>query len=179
MKNFMITMIVFAGVTFAQPPRGPGQPGQQQPRVDEVKAYLGLTDSQIQGLEQLRRTEMDSLQQSRQDIAQKQQALQQQIRNGSTDAAALGRMLLDIENLRKQITQKQGSFHDQAVAILTAAQKTKLKTLEDAQKLGPEIHEATALNLLVPQEGANGGPGPGPRLGGPGPQRFHPPASQE
>lgn len=169
----MISALVFTVAAWAQAPRTPPAPA-------ELKAYLGLTDAQVQALQQIRQQEMDSLASTRDEIAQKQKSLRDQLQAGSTDAAALGRLLLDIQSLRKKIEDSQKTFRDQAVNQLTADQKTKLKALDDASKLEPTIRQAIGLNLLVPptptvaQGGAVFGPaGPG-RPGGFGPMGFGP-----
>ena len=164
-----VFMLAFAAGMFAQAPGGPAAP---PPKTDAVQAYLGLTDAQIQALQQLRQTEMQQVRPLRDQIAQKQKAIYDQLEAGSTDAPALGRLLVDIQSVRKQITQVEGNFQTQAINMLNAAEKTKLKALDDATK-GGTVPQAIALQLLTRPEGANGpgGPGrPGPRgLDGPPP----------
>jgi signal transduction protein with GAF and PtsI domain len=154
-----------AGAAWAQTP--------PTPPVDAVKTYLGLTDTQIQALQQIQRQEAEALRTIHEEMQQKHQALAQQLQGGSTDAAALGRLLLDIQNLRKRIEDAQKNSQAQALNQLTTDQKTKLKALEDAAKLREAIEQATGLNLLIPptpQPGAGpGGPGMGPGMG-PGPR---------
>lgn len=165
----ILSMLAVAASLFAQ--GGPGGfSAPQPPKPDAVKAYLGLTDAQIQALQQLRQTKGQAVQSLHEQVMQKERALHDQIQSGSTDAAALGRLLVDIQSLRKQIGQEESNFHDQAVNSLNATQKAKLKTLEDAVK-GGTIPQATALMLLNPADlGAFDGPGPGRRPGpfGPG-----------
>ena len=170
----IIALLAWAVAGFAQGPAGPGFPlGPPQPGTDLVKAFLTLTDSQIQGLQQLRTQTGDALQSIHQEIQQKQTTLQEQLSKGSTDAAALGKLLLDIEALRKRVTQTEETLHNQALGTLTAAQKAKLTALEDAVKLQPVIGQAAGLQLLTPPQLPMGGPGPrGPA--GRAPQRFGP-----
>jgi len=130
------------------------------PPVDQIQAYLALTDAQIQALEAIRTAESDQLAAYSEQIQRKQMALQEALQQGS-NAATVGQLLLDIEALRKQMNSLHAQFHGQAVSILTADQKSKLKTLEDAAKLLPAIEQAIGLYLLTPPEGA-AGPGPGP-----------------
>lgn len=179
----MIALVALAAAVFAQGPAGRAfLPGPAQPGTDELKAYLALTDSQIQGLQQLQQQAATALQSIHQEIQQKQSTLQEQLSKGSTDAAALGKLLLDIDSLKKRATQTEESFRNQALATLTAAQKTKLKTLEDAEKLQPAIGQAVGLQLLAPLQPPAGVPGLGPFGLGPGvparggaPRRFGPP----
>jgi Spy/CpxP family protein refolding chaperone len=152
---------------------GPGGP----PPIEELKTYLGLTDTQIQALQQLRRQEMEALQPVHQQMQEKQRTLREQIQAGSTDAAGLGRLLLEIEALRKSVGEIHKKFHEQAVNSLSADQKTKLNALAEAGKLQPTIGQATALGLLEPPQGPGAGPGFGMGFGPRGPGRGPGPAA--
>ena len=164
-RNTIVSAITSACLfsCFAQ---GPGA----APDLGDLKTYLTLTDSQVIALTTIHQQEMRAIQQAMQDLQAKQAALATLLKS-STDAAAIGRAMLDIENVRKKIDTTRSSFHDQAVNALTAPQKTKLNALGDAAKLQPAIHEAAMANLLPP-------PARGPRgFGGPGPlgRRMPPP----
>ncbi len=167
----LLTTLALATGLIAQAPVPPG-PGANPPPTDDAKAYLGLTDTQIQALGQLRQTMRQALQPMMDQISQQQEALQKQLEAGSTDAAALGRMLVGIQTIRKQIETAQTGFRAQAVNLLTAQQKAKLQTLQDASK-GGTIPQAAGLGLLSPPESEYGPGGPGPRgPGGVGPHPF-------
>ncbi|MCS6953451.1 MAG: Spy/CpxP family protein refolding chaperone [Bryobacterales bacterium] len=148
------------------------------PDFSELKTFLGLTDAQLTQLRDLRTQERQALRSVADQIAEKQGALRQALEAGSTDALRLGQLLVDIQNLRKQIEATNQTYRAQAVALLTADQKTKLAQLEAAAKLAPAIRQATALNLLDSSGGAPFGPGFGLRgLGrglGLGPLGFGP-----
>jgi len=149
------------GMAFAQ-----GQP--PQPSFTELKAYLGLTDSQIQTIQQTRQTVLQANAALRDQAAAKQDALRKLLDAGSTDAAAIGRLVLESEALHKQIRTSMTALQTQLVNALTADQKTKLKALEDAAKLAPSIQQANMLGLLQPPAD-RGAIGPGVRgAGGPG-----------
>ena len=165
-KHFTAVLALTAGCALAQPGSAP----QGEPRTPaELKAYLGLTDSQVTSLVQLRQTEMQQLQPLHQQVAAKHQAVAEALQKGGATAQQLGQLLLDADALVKQIQQKEAAFRDQAVALLNADQKKKLTALDEARKLQPAIGQAVGLNLLAPPEGVRGpGPGgPGP-MGGPG-----------
>jgi hypothetical protein len=148
----------------AQPGRGqiPGGPGVAvvQPTFSDLKAFLTLTDAQVQSLTQLRQQENTTIRAKSEEIRTKHEALRKLIESNTTDAAAVGRLMLDIEAARKSIHSEAERFQTQAVAVLNDAQKTRLKTLEDASKLQPAIRQAGALGLLNPPEGVGFGPGP-------------------
>jgi Spy/CpxP family protein refolding chaperone len=145
------------------------QTSQRTPPTDQVKTYLSLTDAQVQSLQAIQQQERSALSSVRQQLMQKEQSLAQQMRSGSADATALGNLLVDITNLRKQLTQNQGTYHTQAMAVLTADQQTKLQALQTAASLAPTIRQAEMLNLVTPPAGAAGGPGFGHRFGPGGP----------
>ncbi len=131
------------------------------PILEPIKSYLNLQDSQLQALQQLRQQQMQSIESALKELAAKQQSLREQLDRGSTDAAALGKLLLETEALRKRIRQTHESFRAQAVNLLTPEQRTKLTALEEALKLGPAAQTAAALGLLTPPEPAPGEPAPG------------------
>ena len=165
-RRILIVVTAFAASLLAQPPMALPGPGTMQPRTDAIKAYLSLTDSQIQSRQQLQTQERQALQTLLQQVRQKQDALQSLLQKGGADAATLGVLLLEIQNLRTTIASKESGLNGQAVNILTADQRTKLKTLQDLSQLLPAISEATGLHLLAPPQNANGDPiGRGPRFG--------------
>ena len=152
-----------------------------------VKSHLALTDSRMQNLRTVREQHLQATQASMEELHTKQKALRDQLNAGSTDAASLGRMLIDIEGARKRNETARQAFREQAVAALSADQKARLKTLEEARKLVPAIHEAEMMGFLDgggdgmlrdrpgPPFGAgrSGGPPPrGGRFGGGAEPRF-------
>lgn len=186
-KKLILSVFAFAAV-FAQPPgMGMGPRPGAGPAFTEIKAYLNLTDTQLDSIRNANRAAMEANRAAMDQIRQKRQALQTALAGGSTDAAAIGRAMLEIQALHKQVETNQTKAREQALSFLDAGQKTKLKALEDAEKLREEIGEAHALQLLAPpanaQQGPGHGPGPGhghgpggmggPRgPGGPGMNRF-------
>jgi Spy/CpxP family protein refolding chaperone len=154
----MLTIATLACGLYAQMPGRPGMRGGSPP-VDELKQYLALTDAQVQALQQIRQQQAQANQSTFQEMAQKRQALQTQIRAGSNDAAALGKLLIDIEALRKRVADSDDVYQAQSVAVLTADQKTRLNALVEARKLQPVIGQAASLGLLARPEGAGDGAG--------------------
>jgi Spy/CpxP family protein refolding chaperone len=183
MKRILLTLVVSSLALMAQP-RARSTPGT--PRTpDELKAFLGLSDSQVQSLTQLRQQQNEALRTKSQDMRTKHEALRNLLNSNTADAAAVGRLMLDIEATRKSVRTEAERFRTQAVAVLNDAQKAKLKTLEDAVQLQPAIRQAGALGLLTPPEGGERGQGRGPMMmrgndrgrfgpGGFTPQQFAP-----
>jgi Spy/CpxP family protein refolding chaperone len=149
----------------------PGPP--PEPSIDALKTYLNLTDSQVQGLQQIQQQERQTNRSTMQRIRQSQANLDGMMQKGGADAAAAGRLLVEIQDLQGSMSKAHESFSAQAANTLTADQKAKLKTLQDAMALMPAIHQASALGLLASPQGS-GGLGSarfrgGPRMHGPPP----------
>lgn len=156
MKQFRFLIPLVAAVSLAaQPaPRGGGWPGAA---LAEIKAYLSLTDAQVTSLEQLRQQQREAVRSDLEQIRVKQGELKAAVER--SDAAAAGRLLIEIEGIHKRLQQAHERYRAQATAMLNDAQKAKLKALEEAAKLMPLVGQAGALHLLPPPEGAGDGVG--------------------
>jgi|SRR5579871_4715176 len=167
-----IPLTLIAVAAFAQGPGGGRMHRMSSAaKTTDVQSYLSLTDAQIASLQQLKQSEMAALKPIFQQIGPLRQSLHTQEQSGSADAATVGKLVLSIQSLEQQAAPIRASFQQQATAVLTADQKTKLAALQSAAALMPAIHEATGLNLLTPPKGE--GPGgfgpegmPGGRFGG-------------
>lgn len=144
-----------AAALFAQePPPGPRMHGMfAAGKTTAVQTYLNLTDAQIASLKQLRQSEGEALKPIFQQMAPMRRSLRAQQENGSADAATAAKAQQDRQALEQQIAPIRASFQQQALAVLTPEQKTKLAALQAAMALLPAIREAGALNLLTPPEG--------------------------
>jgi len=166
MKMRLVLLSAVAAVAFAQGPgfgrRAMGDPGagMAAPTYDNVKAYLNLTDAQITSLEAIHTQARTANQQARADLRTKEQALQTLLKQTNPDPTALGNAMLAVQTARASLRQSDSALVTQAVAVLTADQKTKLQTLAAAQALDPQIREATMLFLLARPEPPAGGVGP-------------------
>jgi Spy/CpxP family protein refolding chaperone len=149
--------------------QGPASEGQMPtPTFENAAEYLGLSTAQVDALKLLITQFREQTQTVREQVAEKQKALNTLLKSNSTDSAAIGALMVEIQTLRSQIQSAHESVRAQALNVLTAEQKTKLAGLEAARALRPAIQEAAMLNLLTPPEGASGpmGGGPGMGLGG-------------
>ena len=126
------------------------------PKMDAVKAAIGLSDSQVTQLLQLRRDQREALRPTFQEMREKRKALRDSLEAGGADPTALGNLLVGIQELQKKAKATNDSFRAQALALLDDAQKAKLQalqqTVEEAAKLRPAVGQATALNLLQAPE---------------------------
>jgi len=156
--NFRVISITLAATAlFAQGPGGPHMRGMGAPaKTTAVQTYLSLTDAQVTSLQQLRTAEEAALKPIFQQIGPLRQTLRTQEQGSSADATSVGKLVLSIQALEQQIAPIRASYQQQALAVLTATQKTQLAALQSAAALMPAIHEAGALNLLAPPEGSEG-----------------------
>lgn len=123
------------------------------PRVQELRAYLTLTDAQVQQLTQLQQTRAAEVQRIYEQIRQKEQQLQQAITAGGANPTTVGQLYLDIQTLRRSLTPNTTANVDGARAILTPEQRTRLNGLIEAQRLQPVVSQALSLGLLAPASG--------------------------
>jgi Spy/CpxP family protein refolding chaperone len=157
MNYRLIPIALLAAALFAQGPGGPRMHHMAAAKTAAVQSYLNLTDAQIQSLEQLRQSEMAALKPIFQQIQPLRQSLHTQSQASGADAATVGKTVLSIQTLEQQVAATRSSFQQQALAVLTPEQKTKLTALENAAALLPSIHEAMGLGLLTMPRGAEGG----------------------
>lgn len=154
----LIAITLLSTAVFAQGPP-PRRHAMTAEKTTAVQSYLNLTDAQISSLQQLRQSEMAALKPIFQQIGPLRQSLRTEEQASGADATAIGKLVLSIQTLEQQAAPIRSSYQQQALAVLTADQKTKLAALQSAAALMPAIHEALGLNLLTPPAGSEGGPG--------------------
>jgi len=125
--------------------------------VDALKAVLGLTDTQVQQLRDLRKEQAEAAKPIMDEIRTKRQALAEAMKAATPDSVLVGQLMVDIRKLGDSLKGLRDQREVKALALLTPDQKKKLTTLQEAQKLMPAVAEATALGLLEPLPGAAGG----------------------
>ncbi len=175
----MLAMVALGAALISIPVAAQTMPAPPEPT--ELKTYLNLTDTQVQQIQDLMDQTHESTQTTMEAIRTQEEGLKAALDGGTTDAAAVGKMVLAINTLRTQVKKTMDTARQSAQNLLTADQKTKLQTLDAAAKLHQEIRQAVGLGLLTPPVQAGpGGPGGGPQGGGPGgpgggPAGFGPP----
>lgn len=174
MKFHWMAVAALTAAAFAQ--QGPGGPPANQgpPSPDALKTALGLTDTQVTSLVQLQTQKRAQIQPIRQQIGDKQRAIRDALAKDNPDATAIAALLVQVTTLERQAKAIASGYATQALAILTAEQKTKLKDLEKALSLEIAARQAVGLDLLTPPappagQGPAGMGGPGPNgIGRPG-----------
>lgn len=188
MKRILIALCVSATILVAQAPPDDAAPGPRRAvRVQVLKDVLGLSDSQIQQLVDLRKATADANRTVREQMRTQQEALRALREAGNPNPTAIGEIVVEMDRLRAEIRTSQEKAHEQAVNLMNNwGLGGKLEELQAAVELVPAIGPAQQLGLLAPRDGARvrarAAAGPagrmGPRRGGFGPSPGGPPPPQ-
>jgi chromosome segregation ATPase len=149
MRLFLIAILLAAGATTLMPQATAIYPPIEI-NYQSLKAYLNLSDAQLQSLENIQTTKNQAQQGILQQMNQKQQQLNALLQANSTDATQVGQLTLEINALRKQLPAPFEPYHSQALAILTPDQQTKLAALQTALQLSGTASQAVMLSLIAP-----------------------------
>jgi hypothetical protein len=150
MKTLILTSLIFA-TSFLPPAQAQGvstMPALPNINYAELKQYLGLSDAQMTSLQAIQNTRNQSQQAIYQQINDKNQQIYQLLDSGTGTATQIGQLMLDIRTLEKQLTTIDGPLRTQALAVLTADQKTKLAKLAEAMQLQTPAWQAVNLLLI-------------------------------
>jgi hypothetical protein len=145
----MVILIAFVGASSLFGQTGPTT-RVLPPNVsfEELKGNLGLTTFQVEQLVAILREKTEALLETYKQLAQKEAELHSLLTSGSQDLNRIGKLTVDIHNLRTPPSPSNNQYRERALAILTPDQKTKLATLEQALRLIPPAYEAVTLNLI-------------------------------
>lgn len=125
-------------------------------QLDALKTFLGLSDTQVASLKQVRTDAFEQAKPDRQATAQKARDLRAEMAKPNPDQAVVGRLMTELKQAREQGSTARAQIHEKSLAVLTDAQKAKLKTLEDAAALQGTVHEARMSGLLSAPTGTDG-----------------------
>jgi Spy/CpxP family protein refolding chaperone len=153
------------------------QPQQRPPRPspdEAVKTILDLSDAQLAELKDLRASVEEQRRANMTEIRRLQQSQRELLQQSPPDAVALADILVQQENLRKQIEEENKAFRDGALNLLTASQKEKVQAIQDALELVRSAGPLAQFGLIEGPGGRRGpgGFGPGPGFIGRGGERF-------
>ena len=121
-----------------------------QPVYTQLKAFLNLTDAQVQSLVQIQSNRTAAQQAIYKQINDKQTQLNLLLNQGTSDALTVGQLEIDINNLRKQLQLPNSSYRASALAVLTPDQTAKLADLVRALQLQQPAWQAITLDLIDP-----------------------------
>ena len=184
MRFSILIPLAVLGVAMAQGPGqvppGPGGQGgrgmaMRPPQLGALKAYLNLTDTQIEQMrkarEEARKQAFEQAKAIQPQIREKRAALRDLLAKDTADATTVGKAMLEIQALHKQMRQAHEAVRESLLKVLTPEQQAKFKSLQDSAQQSAAAHEAARLGLVPGGEGRmgfGGRMGPGHRFGGPG-----------
>lgn len=180
MRVFLTVFALSAGLLLAQNPTPgnpnpnpgnptptPGMPVVQRFPVD-LQRYLELTPQQVEQINRLNRDFAATVARKNLRSAQVRREIQEWTNAEQIVPMELGLRYAELEQIRREIRDEEARTRGAVRAVLTDAQRIKLRALEEAAKLLPLINQAAGQRLLDPPPqailpvGGVIGAGPGP-----------------
>ncbi|MBY0508089.1 MAG: periplasmic heavy metal sensor [Bryobacteraceae bacterium] len=161
-KKFWLAALASTLICFAQGPRPDHGKRGGAGQFEALKNYLGLTDTQLASLRQAR---TDAFAQAKPEMkanSEKARELRAEMSKANPDPNTVGRLMTEMKQSRAQRESNQGQLREKSLAVLSEAQKAKLKALEDAASLQDAVREARMSGLLTAPAGGDS-PMRGPR----------------
>ena len=115
---------------------------------NELKQHLALTDAQLKQLQDILAQKTKATQAVYEQMRAKQTELDNLLNANSNDSARIGQLTIEIHRLRRQLPLPSDPYRQQALAVLSAEQRTKLGPLDQAMKLSAPAHQAMSLSLI-------------------------------
>ena len=109
-----------------------------------LKDVLQLTDAQITTLQQREQTRQQAVEPLMKQIGTTQQALYAAFETPGADAAEIGKLVITIDALQRQIAQYQQDFGRSFLAMLTDAQRSQvqqIRGIEAALRAAAALHQ--------------------------------------
>ena len=147
-KRIFALAVLSLSSMVAQDPGNLIAPPVIQNRWDQLKQFLVLTEAQVASLDQVRQNRQQQEQAIYRQVAEKQRQMYDLLQQGSNDAGTIGRLMVEINNLNRQLPLKGDTYRTEVLAILTPPQKAKLPGLTEALKLQAAGWQAVELNMI-------------------------------
>ena len=125
---------------------------QEPPAPMIVAGFLGFTDAQGARFGQLLGGLQASVGPLQQQMMVQQKALDTVLSADQPDPAAVGKLVLTIRALQKQIGQAFQSYHEGFLAMLTQEQKEKTQAVAGAAHLLPAVRAFAEVRLIDPPQ---------------------------
>jgi hypothetical protein len=109
-----------------------------------LKDVLQLTEAQVGGLQELAQAHRQAVESLMPQIYTAQEALQMTLQGSNPDATEVGRMVITIDALQRQIAQHQQDYARGFLALLTDAQRSQvqqIRTIEIALQAAAALHQ--------------------------------------
>ena len=138
----MVLLAAFAAVSDAQP----SNPFFAYLPV--LREYLDVSTPQLEAIGRLNQEHDEWTWTKQLRLAQVQREIWQERDRTSPDPAALGVRMLEVEAICRELAARVTDLRARLTALLTEAQRTKLRTLQEALRLVPAIQQAQTVKLL-------------------------------
>lgn len=121
---------------------------QTLPQFFQLKEYLQLTDTQYLAIFNNNNDISRQSQDAQRRISDLQREIATEIARDSPDAVEIGTRQVEAEKLCRAVREESRGLLAKNLALLTDAQRTKLRALEDAAKQASLISDAQGIRLL-------------------------------
>ncbi len=143
MKALLLAGFISCPFALADPPSPPDPPAV-------VARFLELTPEQAGQFGQMLETLQKAFQGFEQQVQERQKNLQALLQADIPDAAAVGRVVLEIRAVEKQAGQTLDAYHAQFGALLTPEQLGRVRAVQQAAALLPAVPAFAAVRLVEP-----------------------------
>ncbi len=141
MKRGLAILFLYCGGAFCQ------QTATIPPvQLGGLTTYLSLSEQQVGQLQRIYQVRTQTMRQLWDRISEKQRALNALLESAAPDPAAVGSLMIDVQNARRQIGDQ--SSHDAARKLLSGSQRKKLADLEETLRLRPALDQAVMTGLI-------------------------------
>jgi len=125
---------------------------QEPPAPAIVAGFLGFTDAQGARFGQLLGALQASVGPLQQETMVQQKALESALSADQPDPASVGKLVLQIRALQKQVGQAFQAYHEGFLAMLTQDQKEKTQAVVGAAQLLPAVKAFAEVHLIEPPQ---------------------------
>jgi Spy/CpxP family protein refolding chaperone len=152
------------GGPMLQPPGGPvqqqGAPAMINQDLSGLRTYLNLSEAQALQIQQAgerpRREAEEKARTNEPQIREKHMALEDLLAKGTNDAAAVGRLMIDIRALEKQVRDAREAVRSSQLNVLTPEQRARFRSIEEEASRPEAIREARRLGMVTLPAGQPG-----------------------
>jgi hypothetical protein len=115
---------------------------------EELKAYLSLTDTQVESINRLNNDYLRFSAEKVRRVVEVQADIAEKTNAETLDPLELGVRYAELEAIRRDLRDKQNQLVTDVRRVLTEPQIARLRALEDAARLVPLITQAQCESLL-------------------------------
>ena len=149
MKRMLMVLTIACGPLLSL---SRGEEAQAPPAPAIMAGFLGFSDTQAARFGQLLQGLQSTVGPLQQQMMAQQKALDTVLSADQPDPAAVGKLVLTVRALQKQIGQAFQSYHEGFLALLTQEQKEKTQAVIGAAQLLPAVRAFAEVHLLDPPQ---------------------------